>query len=428
MTRAFTYGSYLKEAGVRLHSQILLFVFMLAATAIVSFIYVIWRGRNDEQKLRSIIQGSPISTFVLSINHEVLYWNKALEELSGFKAEAVVGTKDHWRAFYKSPRPCLSDIILNNAIDQVAQYYTGVCNKSKLLDDAYELTEFFPDMGEKGKWLRITSAGIHNARGHLVGAMETVADITEGKAAQEELMRRTKLESLGIFADGVAKDFDSLLSAILRNVFLAKISASEEDKMLEDGLAIAEKASLQAKELAHRLITFAQGGHPLRKLERVDHVIRQAADKAFQGVSDITCQMTIAEDLWPAEIDAVQIRYVIENMLSNAVEAMPEGGQVELVAENVTTKTNIKSLEKSDYIRMTIKDRGLGIPRENLSKIFDPYFTTKDKKARGGIGLGLATCDSIIKYHNGLIAVESSVGSGTTFTVYLPAAFRNDDC
>jgi signal transduction histidine kinase len=115
-------------------------------------------------------------------------------------------------------------------------------------------------------------------------------------------------------------------------------------------------------------------------------------------------------------------------MLSNAVEAMPEGGQVELVAENVTTKTNIKSLEKSDYIRMTIKDRGLGIPRENLSKIFDPYFTTKDKKARGGIGLGLATCDSIIKYHNGLIAVESSVGSGTTFTVYLPAAFRNDDC
>src|SRR5450759_3419042 len=117
-------------------------------------------------------------------------------------------------------------------------------------------------MGEKGKWFRITSAGLRDSSGNLFGAMETLEDITEQKVAQDELLQRTKLESLGIFADGVAKDFDSLLSAILRNVFMAKISATDEDKILEDGLAVAERAGLQAKELAHRLTTFAKGGYP----------------------------------------------------------------------------------------------------------------------------------------------------------------------
>lgn len=407
------------------HIFFIAFIIILALTSAVSFIYLIWRGRNDEQKLNSIIQGYPIPTFVLSDAHKVLYWNKAMEELSGIKADRVVGTNEHWRAFYQVPRPCLSDLILNNAMDRVDKFYSGACSKSKFLEHAYELTQFFPDLGEKGRWLRLTAAGIVTTRGSLVGAMETVADITEGKAAQEELMQRIKLESLGIFADGVAKDFDALLSAILRNVFLAKISASDEDKMLENGLAIAEKASLQAKELAHRLITFSQGGHPLRKIENVEEVIRQAADKAFNGITNATCEMTIAPDLWPAKIDALQIKYVLENILSNAIESMPKGGKVELFADNSITQTNIKSVEKSDYVRIVVKDNGVGIPRENLSKIFDPYFTTKEKKARGGIGLGLATCDSIIKYHNGLIAVDSKVGDGTTFTVYLPASPKN---
>jgi len=396
-------------------------------TAVVSFSYAILRGRNDKQKLSGIIEGFPIPTFVISGDHKILYWNKALEELSGIKADNVVGTDLQWQAFYRSPRPCLSDLILNNAMKDAEKYYPDGFSKSKLLEDAYELTQFFPDLGEKGKWLRITAAGIRNARGSIFEAMETVADITEGKAAQEELMRRTKLESLGTFADGVAKDFDSLLSAILRNVFLAKISASEEDKILESGLAIAEKASLQAKELAHRLITFAQGGHPLRKVERVADLVRQVVDKVFKDIEDYTCRLSIADDLWPANVDALQIKYVIENLLTNAIEAMPNGGDVEVIIENTTTVTNIDKLGTGNYIRMIVKDRGMGIPRENLSRIFDPYFTTKEKKARGGIGLGLATCDSIIKYHNGLISVDSKVGAGTTFTIYLPAMFKNGD-
>jgi signal transduction histidine kinase len=405
-------------------NHFLFFILGLVATTIVSFVYAMWRGRRDEQKLISIIHGYPNPTFVISKDHKIIYWNKALQALSKIKPANIVGTNQQWRAFYTFERPCLADLILDNKIERIAGLYSGKCTKSKFLEDAYEVTEFFPDLGEKGKWFRITAGAIRDSGGNIFGAMETMVDITEQKMAEEELLRRTKLESLGTFADGVAKDFDSLLSAILRNVFLAKISASEEDKILENGLAVAERAGLQAKELAHRLITFAQGGYPVRKLENLGPLLREAAENVFKG-SNIDCRISIAEDLWPSEIDAVQIKQVVENVLVNAKEAMPGGGIVELIAENTTTAMNIRSLSQGNYIRIIIRDHGVGISRENLSRIFDPYFTTKKKKERGGIGLGLAISDSIIKYHNGLITLESIENSGTTFSIYLAAVLKD---
>ena len=405
-------------------NHFVVFILALSITAIVSFIYAMWRGRRDEQKLISIIHGSPIPTFVLSKDHKIIYWNRALQALSNIRPSQIIGTNQQWRAFYTAQRPCLADLILDGKTGQIAELYSGKWSKSKLLEDAYEVTEFFPDMGEKGKWFRITSAGLRDSSGNLFGAMETLEDITEQKVAQDELLQRTKLESLGTFADGVAKDFDSLLSAILRNVFLAKISAIDEDKILEDGLAVAERAGLQAKELAHRLSTFAQGGYPVRKLENLEPLLREAAQNVFKG-SNVTCNISIAEALWPCEVDAAQIRQVVENVLINAKDAMPDGGIVELIAENTTIGTNIRSVKQGNYVRIIIKDQGTGIPRENLSRIFDPYFTTKKKKERGGIGLGLAISDSIIKYHNGLISVESIVNSGTTFSIYLAATLKN---
>jgi signal transduction histidine kinase len=408
-----------------MNNLLLIFILALAITATISFIYTMWRGRRGEQKLISIIHGSPIPFFVLSRDHKIIYWNRALQALSNIKPSEILGTNEQWRAFYKTQRPCLADVILDNKTDQISELYSGELSKSKLLGDAYEVTEFFPDMGEKGKWFRITSAGLRDSGGNLFGAMETLEDITEQKVAQDELLQRTKLESLGIFADGVAKDFDSLLSAILRNVFMAKISATDEDKILEDGLAVAERAGLQAKELAHRLTTFAQGVYPVRKLENMAPLLREIAENTFKG-SIITCNISIDENLWPCEVDATQIRQVIENVLINAKEAMPDGGIVDLTAENTITGTNIKSLGRGNYVRIIIKDHGKGIPPENLPRIFDPYFTTKKKKERGGIGLGLAISDSIIKYHNGLITVESIVNSGTTFSIYLAAKLKND--
>ena len=406
-------------------NHLVIFILALAITATLSFIYALWRGRRDERKLISIINCYPIATFVLSKDHKVTYWNKALQVLSNIKPSEIIGTDQQWRAFYATQRPCLADLILDGKTCLIPDLYSGEWSKSNLLEDAYEVTKFFPDMGEKGKWFRITSAGLRDASGNLFGAMETLNDITEQKEAHDELIQQNKLESLEKFADGVAKDFDGLLSAILRNVFLAKISAVDEDKITEDGLAVAERAGLQAKELAHRLSVFAQGGYPVRKLENLEPLLRETAQNVFIG-SNITCNISIACDLWPCEVDAAQIRQVTENVLINAKEAMPDGGIVELIAENTTTGTNIRSLVgQGSYVRIIIKDQGTGIPRENLSRIFDPYFTTKKKKERGGIGLGLAICDSIIKYHKGLISVESVVNSGTTFSIYLAATVKN---
>jgi signal transduction histidine kinase len=156
----------------------------------------------------------------------------------------------------------------------------------------------------------------------------------------------------------------------------------------------------------------------------MEPILRQAAQDVFND-SNATCNISIAFELWPCEVDAIQIRQVIENVLINAKEAMPDGGIVELVAENTATGSNIRVQGQGNYVRITIKDNGTGIPRENLSRIFDPYFTTKKKKEHGGMGLGLAISDSIIKYHNGLISVESIVNAGTTFSIYLAATLKN---
>jgi len=407
-----------------MNHYIFIFVFVLTIAVISSIIYAIWRGRRDEQKLISIIHGSPIPNFVISKDHKVLYWNRALQALTNIKPSEVLGTDQHWRAFYKNQRPCLADLILDDRTNELEKFYAKRWSKSNLLEGAYEVTQFFPDMGERGKWFRITAAGLRDLDGYLFGAMETLEDITEQKMVQDELLQKTKLESLGTFAGGVAKDFDSLLSAILRNVFLAKISASDEDKVLEDGLAVAERAGLQAKALAHRLITFAQGGFPVRKIENLEPVLRETAEKVFKD-SNITCNISIAQDLWPCEVDAAQIKQVAENILINAKEAMPNGGIVELIAENTTIGTIIRSLGQGNYVRIIIRDKGGGIPRKNLTRIFDPYFTTKKTNEFGGIGLGLAISDSIIKNHNGLISVESIVNSGTTFSIYLAATVKN---
>ncbi len=143
--------------------------------------------RESEQRLHSITEGSPIATFVIGRDHRVLYWNRALEELSGIRAADVVGTDGHWRAFYPVKRPCLSDLLVDQAFESIAAWYAARCSPSKLLEEAYEATDFFPALGSGGKWLRFTAAAIRDFSGSLVGAMETLEDITERKDAEEAL-------------------------------------------------------------------------------------------------------------------------------------------------------------------------------------------------------------------------------------------------
>jgi PAS domain S-box-containing protein len=400
---------------------LLSFLLAVCCVALIYFIHSAWKWKHRERMLRRIIQSSPLPTFVIRKDHRVLYWNAALEKLSHIKSEDVIGTDQQWRAFYRAPRPCVADLIVDGAIDKAPRWYSEKPRKSRLVDEAIEAVVFIPEMGDRGKWFRFTAAAIRDSRGGMFGAIETTEDVTEEKLADEELIRIRKHESLGAFAGGVAQDFDSLMSAVLRNIFLAKISASDEDKMMEEGLATAEKAGLRAKELAHQLITFAKGGYSLRKSESVIPLLRETIE-CHKSRSDIKWNISIPDNLWPVEMDSKQIRQVTENIVSNALEAMPEGGTMDIGAECITIgEKNVFTLKPGHYVKISIKDSGGGVRKEDLSRIFDPYFSTQTAGGRKGLGLGLSICYSILKHHDGTIAVASELGEGTTFSLVLPA-------
>lgn len=430
---AFLYLGFRIDQTYRTEPFFMIGLFLLAvAVCIGRFYQIVWRKwaeqqlHESEQRLFSILQGSPIATFVLGKDHRVIYWNRAVEVLSKIKAEDVVGTTDHWRAFYNTQRPCMADLLVDEDPDAIPEWYSGACTKSKLIAEAYEGMDFFPVLGEKGKWLRFTAAVIRNSEGRLIGAVETLEDITEQKQAEAELIKIKKLESLGLLADGIAHDFGGLLSAILRNIFLAKISVPDEDNILEQDLEIAEKASLQAKELTNRLITFSKGGNPFRKPTPLVPLLRETAQTTLHQ-TNITCRFDLPDDLWTVDIDDGQIRQVVLNLLNNAREAMPEGGDIIIRAENIGIVPDDKlPLKDGKYVKWSVIDHGIGIPKENLEKLFEPYFTTKQKSGSTGIGLGLAMSYAIVKKHEGFINIKSEPRRGTTVDIYLPASRKTD--
>lgn len=258
----------------------------------------------------------------------------------------------------------------------------------------------------------------HGDCSHLIVVAE---NITERKKAEEHLFKMQKLESVGVLAGGIAHDFNNILTAITGNVSLAKLKINNLDcpgiESLLNLLSEAENASLQAKNLTQQLLTFAKGGVPILKTTAISELLKETAEFALRG-SNVKFVSEIPTDLWAAEVDEGQISQVIHNLILNADQAMPGGGIIEIKAEN--TLINVESplpLSEGMYVKISIKDNGVGIPREHLSNIFDPYFSTKQR----GSGLGLTSSYSIIRKHCGLIEVDSEIGIGTTFQIYLPA-------
>jgi nitrogen-specific signal transduction histidine kinase/CheY-like chemotaxis protein len=258
----------------------------------------------------------------------------------------------------------------------------------------------------------------------IIGAVLVFRDVTEKRKIENELLKARNIESLGILAGGIAHDFNNILVGILGNVSLAKRKLQKEDKeKIAERLTGVENAALRAKDLAYQLLTFSKGGAPLLKTMYIHKLIMDSTKFTLSG-SSIVCDFFFPDDLWPVDIDRGQLSQVIHNLIINAKWAMPEGGKIEARVENIILdrKSVITGLlPDGKYIRISIKDEGVGIPAEHLHRIFDPYFTTKGK----GSGLGLATAYSIIKRHGGLIIAESVTGKGTTFHIYLQASEKN---
>ena len=332
--------------------------------------------------------------------------NNVAERLTGWRQEQILG-KPLVEIFNilneRTRKPC------STMLDRIVETGSVVGTANHAIVVSREGVE---------RLIEISASPIRDKTNRKLGTVLVFRDITEKEHLEAERRKAEKLESLGVAAGGIAHDFNNLLTAIIGNLSLSLITLPPDDDMYER-LGAAKKASLRAQELAQQLLTFAKGGAPIKKTASIGQLIQDTVTFSIRG-SSIRSDFETPEDLWPVEVDSGQISQVVNNLAINAEQAMPAGGTLRVKCENFflpEENATLSPLRVGKYVKITVRDEGIGIPEEYLKKIFDPYFTTKPK----GSGLGLATSYSIVKNHEGLITVESKVGMGSEFSIYLPA-------
>lgn len=402
------------------------------------------------QMLTQIVDSDPVPTLVLNVRHEVTHWNRAMERVFGVPASEVLGTRGQWRAFYESERPILADIMLDGADEaMLLQWYQGRIKRSDLIPDAWEVEGYFPQLD---KWFVFTANLLRDVHGAVIGAIETLVDITERKRvqeqlteAQQQLVLAEKLASIGQLAAGVAHEINNPIGYVHSNLnalgrYIADLFEALEryEGMVRQAESLPEvHTALEGvrkdldldflKEDVPTLVRECQEGtgrvkkivQDLKDFSRVDtHEEWQMAD-LHQGLDST---LNIAANELKYQVDVVkeygeipllpclpsQLNQVFLNLLVNAAHAMGEQ----------RGRITIRTGRKGDRVWVEIEDNGCGISREQQQNIFDPFFTTKP--VGKGTGLGLSLSYGIIQKHRGQIFVTSEVGRGTIFSISLP--------
>jgi PAS domain S-box-containing protein len=354
--------------------------------------------RESEEKYRLLVENA--SEAIVVAQGEVLrFVNSRAIELSGYSEEELTSIP-------------FIEIVHPEDRDEVRKIYMIMTN-GEAVPARYTFRAVRKD--NSVRWVDISAVRIS-----WEGAPATLnflSDITEKHRLEEELVNARKLESLGVLAGGIAHDFNNILGAIMGNISLAKLDV-EPDGTTYNFLDGAENASKRATALTHQLLTFSKGGAPVKQVTSISEVITDCTAFALSG-SGVRCNFSLPIDLWAVDIDVGQISQVIHNIVINAVQAMPDGGDIQVSGQNMAMGTVSElPLSAGKYVKISFEDSGTGIPDAELPKIFDPYYTSKPK----GNGLGLTTAYSIVKQHQGHISVQSQEKVGTTFDIYLPAA------
>ena len=359
---------------------------------------------ESERFIRNILDTVDEGFISVSRDFRIILANKAYCSQVGMADDEVVG-RHCYEVSHKSIKPCFEegeDCAVRHVFETGEPYGATHRHTDRKEEILYVATKAFP---------------IRDSSGAITSVIETVQNITEKHLLEEERLKTQKLEAIGTLAGGIAHDFNNLLQGVFGYISMAKMSLDSGAKsfaMLEQ----AEKALHMSVNLTTQLLTFSKGGKPVKKRVTLQPVIENSVRFALSG-SRSDYGIKLDSDLWHVEADEGQLGQVIQNIVLNSDQAMPMGGTILITAKNIRTpQKGIPQLPgKGNYVEISIQDSGIGISEEYLSKIFDPYFTTKVK----GSGLGLATCYSIIKNHNGVIHVSSKMGNGTAFYVYLPA-------
>lgn len=490
--------------------------------------------RESGQRLSATIQSSPLPMFVLGSDQKIIYWNKALEQLSGIRVDEVIGTDLAWTAFYEEKRPLLANLLSTGDTSLIPHWYGDKCSKSRLVEDAYEVTDFFPKWGEGGKWLHCTAAALRDTKGNLTGALQTLEDVTERKLAEdkwhslfnnlpggsftvnnnyiiedvndvlcavtgfareelvgqlcgiicpkgphlcpifdlgkeridnnetavkakdgrhvpiiksarripvgnrevivenfqditdrkhleEQLRHAQKMDAIGQLAGGVAHDFNNILTAIIGYGNLLQMKIGKYNP-LENYVNQIMYSAERAANLTHSLLAFSRKHAVNLKAVMLNEVICRAEKLLSRLVREnIELRVVVGKDCI-VRADSVQIEQIMMNLVTNARDAMPEGGLLLIKTERVNLDKDFVRIhgygEPGTYVLISVSDTGFGMGEKIRARIFEPFFTTKETGK--GTGLGLAIVYGIIKQHNGYINVYSEPGTGTTFKIYLP--------
>ena len=379
--------------------------------------------RENETRLKQIIEGIPIPTYVIDENRNVTHWNMACEFLTGETAEKTISTKNYYKAFHEKQTYSIVDLLLDNVLTKHSQQHDGITyRESSVLAGSYETEMYFSNLGHEGKWLYGAAVLLKDETGNIIGAIETWQDLTESKQLERQLIQSQKMEALGTLAGGVAHDFNNMLMVINVQTQMALRDITNElalNEKLEQILA----AGKRAEKLVKQILTFSRQAEIETEPIQISAIVKEtlilfrtSLPSNIEIHQDILC-----DDLIMA--DATHIHQIVMNLCTNACHAMSKTGGVlkielsdkKIDEDHINLKINLKP---GKYIKLTIADTGHGISPKIQNKVLDPFFTTKQRGE--GTGMGLSVTHGIVKQYGGTIDFVSEVGKGTTFRIYFP--------
>jgi len=374
--------------------------------------------RESEQRLHDIFDFLPDATFAIDLEGKVIAWNRAIEEMTGVRAKNMLGKGNYEYSlpFYGVRRPILIDLAFKSDEEIEKKYRFVKVEKDVLIVEA--------DVPLKGEAYVLWGKArpLYDSKGNIVGAIESIRDITENKKLEAQFLQAQKLEAIGTLAGGIAHDFNNLLMGIVGNASLMLLNMEPGHPHYKKLKSIEEQVKSGA-ELSRQLLGFARRGKYDVKPANLNVILEKTTLMFGRTKREIIVNRDFQEDLWTTEVDQGQIEQVLLNMYVNAWQAMPGGGNLYLETRNFIIDENFArrySMKQGKYVKISITDTGTGIDEKIKERIFEPFFTTKEMGR--GTGLGLASAYGIVKNHGGIITVYSEKGHGTTFGIYLPAS------
>jgi PAS domain S-box-containing protein len=362
--------------------------------------------RNAEERVREqadIINLAHDAIVMLDLEGRIRFWNKGAERLYGWTAMEVEG-HNVTEIYHDHPGPFHSASVV-------------LKKKGKWSGELQRRCKDGSNVTVEAHWTLI-----RDEDGAPKSVLSINTDITERKDLEARFLRAQRLEGIGALASGVAHDLNNILAPILMGAaVLRRTEMAQEDGVI---LSTIETCAQRGADIVKQVLTFARGGEGARLLLQPAHLINDMA-KIAEGTfpKAITVRTSYPQSVWPIEGDPTQLHQILLNLCVNARDAMPAGGTLTISAWNFPVDPHYASMtpgaKAGPHVLFEVKDTGMGIPREIIDKIFDPFFTTKDLGY--GTGLGLSTVIGIVKSHGGFLRVESAIGEGTSFKIYLPA-------